>query len=320
MSALNRRRFLNHSAKTGLAVAAGGSFLASNVTETNATESKKAAVPKVGAFTKSFQDRSIPEVCRIFNKIGLDGLDLTVRRGGHIEPNDVETELPKAHKAARDAGTEILFLTTGITDADTDAERLLAAAAEIGITKIKLGYYRYTTFGQLAKQMKQTRKRIAKVIKLAAKYNVLPCIHVHSGATLPSHGTQLFELIRDFSPKEVGAYVDPSHMAKEGGLDGWRQGLDILAPWIALCSVKNFAWERSHRDKQGQQRWKTINVPIADGVCPLPDFVAALKKLDFHGPYSMHSEYKGSHSFKNLDTEGCIRQTAVDLEYFRTLL
>ncbi|MCH7685325.1 MAG: TIM barrel protein, partial [Planctomycetes bacterium] len=296
MSSLNRRRFLNQSARTGLAVAAGGSFLTMDVSGTSAAESKKAAVPKVGAFTKSFQDRSIPEVCRIFKKIGLDGLDLTVRRGGHIEPKDVEKELPKAHKAARDAGTEILFLTTGITDADADAERLLAAAAGIGITRIKLGYYRYTTFGQLANQMKQTRKRIAAVVKLAARYKVLPCIHIHSGAFLPSHGTQLFELIHDFSPQEVGAYVDPLHMAKEGGLDGWRQGLDILAPWIALCSVKNFAWERSHRDKQGQQRWKTITVPIADGVCPLPDFVAALKTLDYHGPYSMHSEYKGSHS------------------------
>ena len=320
MPSFNRRRFLNQSVRTGLAVAGCGSFLTSNITEISAAESKTAAVPKVGAFTKSFQDRSIPEVCCIFKNVGLDGLDLTVRHGGHIEPKDVEKELPKAHKAARDAGTEILFLTTAITDADAGAERLLAAAAEIGITRIKLGYYRYTTFGKLANQMKQTRKRMAGVMKLAAKYKVLPCIHIHSGAFLPSHGTQLFELIRDFSPKEVGAYVDALHMAKEGGLDGWRQGLDILAPWIALCAVKNFAWERSHRDKQGQQRWKTINVPIADGVSPLPDFVAALKKLGYHGPYSLHSEYKGSHSFKNLDTEGCIRQTAADLKYFRTLL
>jgi len=320
MTPINRRRFLNQSTKTGLAVAAGCSLPAANSTETSAQETASKSRPKVGAFTKSFQEWSLPEVCRRYKSIGLDGLDLTVRPGGHIEPKDVEKKLPQAHQAAQDAGTEILFLTTGITDADSDAELLLATAAEIGITRIKLGYYRYTTFGTLAKQINQIRKRIAAVAKLAAKYKVLPCIHIHSGAFLPSHGTQLFELIRDFSPQEVGAYVDTLHMAKEGGLDGWRQGLDILAPWISLCAVKNFAWERTQRDKQGQQRWKTINVPIADGVSPLPEFVSALKKLGFNGPYSLHSEYKGSHSFKQLDTAGCFQQTTVDLKYFRTLL
>jgi sugar phosphate isomerase/epimerase len=130
----------------------------------------------------------------------------------------------------------------------------------------------------------------------------------------------LFQLIESFSPQEVGAYVDPLHMTLEGGRDGWRQGLDLLAPWIALCSVKNFDWVKADRDKRGQQHWRTRTVPIADGICPLPEFIATLKTTGYTGPYSLHSEYKGSHSFRRLDTDGCIRQTAVDLKYFRTFL
>jgi sugar phosphate isomerase/epimerase len=223
-------------------------------------------------------------------------------------------------KAAHDAGVEISFLTTNITDANAEAEQLLAVAGEHGIRRIKLGYYRYEKFGTLKKQINQIRAQIGGVAKLAAKHNVLPCVHIHSGDTIPSHGTQLYELIRDFRPDEVGAYVDPMHMSLEGGGDGWRQGLDLVAPWVALCSLKNFAWEPAPRDSKGQAKWRVRKVPLADGFAPLPEFIAALKSINFAGIYSLHSEYKGGGSFRDLSTDECLTQTAADLKYFRTLL
>lgn len=291
MIEIPRRQFLDDSTRAALGMTAAAAAVGADVAAS--AEEKRASRPavEVGAFTKSFQDRPIPEVCRIFKKLGLDGLDLTVRRGGHIEPKNVTEELPRAAEAAKKAGLRILFLTTGITDADADAERVLAAAAKAGVDRIKIGYYRYKNFGTLAKQIVETRKRLESVAKLAGKHGVLPCVHVHSGSFIPSHGSQLYEMIRDTSPKEVGAYVDPLHMTLEGGRDGWRQGLDILAPWISMCSVKNFDWVKSTRDRKGQQRWKTRTVPVADGICPIPEFVAALKQTGFRGPFSMHSEY-----------------------------
>jgi sugar phosphate isomerase/epimerase len=145
-------------------------------------------------------------------------------------------------------------------------------------------------------------------------------VHIHSGADIPSHGTMLYQLIKDFSPQEIGAYVDPLHMTLEGGGAGWQQGLDLLAPWISLVAVKNFAWQTGHRDKVGQQRWETRVVPLADGVAPLPDFMATLKKIGYDGICSLHSEYKGKHSFKDLDTDECLKQTAEDLAYFKKLI
>ncbi len=274
---------------------------------------------KTAVFTKSFQEWPIPKVCEKFRDLGVDGLDLTVRPGGHIEPKNVVKELPQAVNAAHEEDVELLFLTTGVTDPNADAERLLATAAEYGIKRIKLGYYRYSTFGTLRRQMDDVRRRLTAVAKLAARYQVLPCVHIHSGAFIPSHGTMLYELIRDLPPTEIGAYVDMLHTVKEGAGDGWRQGLDLLAPWISLAAVKNFYWIPTHRDKLGQQRYETRVCPLADGVSPIPDYVAALKKLNYDGVYSLHSEYKGQHSFKNLDTEGCFKQTTEDLAFFKKL-
>ncbi|WP_339910830.1 sugar phosphate isomerase/epimerase family protein [Symmachiella dynata] len=314
MSQPNRRTFLHQTARTGLALAAGATVLGQS-------RSAQAAEAKTGnplaVFSKSFQDRPIPEVCRIFKEIGADGLDLTVRPGGHIAPENVAEELPAAVQAAQDAGLKVYFLTTAITEPNATSEKLLATASDLGIDRIKLGYYKYKKFGAMAQEMDAVKKQLAAVIKLAKPYGVLPCVHIHSGKSIPSHGTHLYELIKDFAPEDIGAYVDPQHMTKEGGIDGWRQGLDLLGPWIALSSMKNFAWEKTDRDKYGQQHWQTINVPVADGVCPVPKFIEALHALGYNGVISMHSEYKGRHSFQNLDTDGCIAQTAKDIQFVR---
>ena len=275
---------------------------------------------KIVAFTKSFRDWPVAVVGHRFKQIGLDGMDLTVRRGGHVEPKDAAEQLPLAAKAALEAGTEILTLTTDITEPTAEAEAVLAAAAKLGITHAKLGYYIYKPFGTLARQMDVVRKQLAVVVKLFKRYGVLPCVHIHSGTDIPSHGTMLYELIRDFAPGEIGAYVDMLHMVLEGGGDGWRQGLDLLAPWIALVAVKNFALERDKRDKLGQLRWQHKVVPLADGVSPIPDYVGVLKKIGFNGTYSLHSEYKGRGSFKDLDSEACLVQTAEDLTYLKKVL
>jgi len=275
---------------------------------------------KIVAFTKSFQKWPIPVVCHRFKEIGLDGLDLTVRPKGHIEPKDVTEQLPLAAKAALEAGVEIGMLTTMITEPDAEAEKLLTAASKLGISKIKLGYYRYKGFGSLAKQIDETRRQLAAVAKLAAKYKVLPCVHIHCNDFIPSHGTLLYLLLKDFPPDQVGAYADMLHMSLEGGGDGWRQGLDLIAPWLALVAVKNYDYQPKARDPRGQMRWRHRVVPVADGISPIPEFVALLRKLKFDGTYSLHSEYEGSGSFRDMSPEECLQQTAVDLKYLKKLL
>ena len=121
MKDVNRRQFVRGTVATA-AAASTAQLVMSSTLAADGDSRESAPQPSVGAFTKSFQDRSIPEVCHIFKQMGLDGLDLTVRPGGHIDPKDVATKLPEAAQAAKAAGTRILFLTTAITAADADAD------------------------------------------------------------------------------------------------------------------------------------------------------------------------------------------------------
>ena len=271
-------------------------------------------------FTDNLADLTIPQACAAAKDAGFNGLDLTLRPGGHVRPENAEMGLSAATQAADAAGMTIPMVSTALTDADSPhAEAIFAAAAHYGARRVKLGYWEYRPFGTLANQISEARAKLQRLAQLGRKYHVLPCVHCHSGRFLAAGGPMLYLILRDFDPAEVGAYVDPMHMTIEGGRAGWEMGLDLVAPWLALVGVKNFRWLPEGRDGLGQQRFRWEYCPLADGQAPLPEFFAYLRQLKYDGIVSLHSEYKGETSFRRLTTPELLKQSAADLAYVKRL-
>ena len=300
-SGCHRREFLCSAALTALAA---------QFKTLQAAQRAPGATPRVCIYTEQFQSLPISKVCAIFRQIGVDGLDLTVRPGGHIEPRNVALELPQAVRHARDHGLEIMMLTTGIHTPDKAAAGVFAACREAGIDRIKLGYFGSPSksFGNLRGLMDEVRHRLEKIAKLAAQYDVLPCIHIHSGDTVPSNGFMVYDLIRDMPPDRIGAYLDSHHMTVTGAAGGWQQAIDLLTPWISLVALKNFQIDRQQRDEAGQQRWRIEYCRLEDGVAPIPEFVKTVERTGYNGFYTLHTEYKRP-------VEDCIRLTTDDFKY-----
>lgn len=272
-------------------------------------------------FTDNLSDLSIAQACAGAKSSGFDGLDLTLRPGGHVLPASAEVGLSEAKRVADAAGISIPMISTALTDEESPhAEAIFAAAAHYGARRLKVGYWPYRPFGTLRAQVDEVRRRLARLARLGRKYQVLPCVHCHSGRLVASGGPMLYLILKDFDPSEVGAYVDPMHMSIEGGLAGWEMGLDLLAPWIALVGVKNYRWRPAARDGRGQQRYRWEYCPVADGQAPLPEFFDILRNLKYDGIVSLHSEYKGESSFRRLTTPELLAQSAADLAYVKHLI
>jgi sugar phosphate isomerase/epimerase len=271
-------------------------------------------------FTDNLSDLTVAQACRAAREAGFDGLDLTVRPGGHVKPEEVEIGLAEARRAADGEGVSIPMITTALTDADgPHAEAIFAASAHYGARRLKIGYWEYRPFGTLAAQIDEARGRLERLARLGEKYKVLPCVHPHSGRFVAAGGALLYLVLQRFKPGEVGAYVDPMHMTIEGSLSGWELGLDLVAPWLALAGIKNFRWKEAGRDGKGQMRWRWEYVPLEDGHAPLPEFMEYLRQLRFDGIVSLHSEYKGGSSWRRLTTPELVEQSRKDLAYLRSL-
>lgn len=270
-------------------------------------------------FTDDLSDLSIREVCRAAKHSGFDGLDLTMRPGGHVLPENAGQGLAAAFAIADEEGVSISMVTTGIIAADAPFAEDVIAAAHMRIKSIKLGYWRYEPFGSLLKQLDEARRKLEGIVKLAQRYHIRPCVHAHSGPIL-SNGPLLYLLLRDFSPTDVGAYVDLMHMSYEGGGSGWEMMLDLIAPWVALVGVKNYILPATERDAYGQQQFQIKKAPLADGIAPLPQFFQRLRQIGYDGIVSLHSEYKGAGSFRALTTPELLEQSAADLRYLKQVI
>src|SRR4051812_45070322 len=168
-------------------------------------------------FAKHLQTLPLAEAGRRVRELGFEGLDLTVRPGGFVEPAKLREELPAAIATLRDCGLAVPLLTTSITTAsDPAAVATFEAAASLGVREIKLGYWNYKTFGTFRATLAQMARDLDGIEQIAARTGVRANLHTHSGDHMTAQAPVLWSLIKDRDPRAIGAYVDPGHMTIEG--------------------------------------------------------------------------------------------------------
>ena len=269
-------------------------------------------------FSKHLQGMPLAEAARGLHAIGIEWIDLTVRPGGHVAPERVRDDLPRAAEALAAEGVRIGMLTTNITDAgDPHARPVLETAAKLGVRHYKLGYYPYRGFGTLRRQRAEVAARLKDLARLNRELGVHGGFHNHSDEFFGASLWDVEHVLQNTDPAALGAYLDPAHAVVEGGSDGWRMGMDLLAGRITMLAVKDFRWLDAKSGYAGARRHSVQWCPLAQGNTPWPQVLAHLRALDFSGPVSLHSEYQGPHSFADLSPAQVLEQTARDLAVFR---
>ncbi len=265
-------------------LALGAGALAASVTGSAAGAP---LVPKVCVFSKHLQWLSVPDAANLAAEIGFDGIDLTVRHGGHIDPARCEEDLPNAVEAIRKAGLEAQMITTGIVDAQSSyAEKILASAAALQIRRYRWGGFSLDAHRSIPDQIAAYRPAVRDLAALNRRHGVCAMYHTHSGAgVLGASIWDLYLLLRDFDPNAVGVNYDIAHATVEGGLGGWRNSESLVAPLMRGVALKDFYWEKSNG--KWQPRW----CPIGDGMVDFPEFFAFLRESHFAGPIQIHFEY-----------------------------
>jgi sugar phosphate isomerase/epimerase len=243
---------------------------------------------KVTVFSKHLQFVQGDELARTAAELGFDGIDITARKGGHVEPATVATDLPLLVRQIRAHGLEVPMITTDIADAETPfAEDLLKAASALGIGYYRFGAFKWDPKQNYAAQIQEFKPRLDKLAELNARYKMCAIYHTHSGAGLVGASVwDLHEIMRDLDPTLVGINYDVGHATIEGGLGGWIASFRICGPHLRGIAVKDFAWGK---DAKGawQAQWK----PIGEGMVKFGQFFGMVADTDFSGPLQIHYEY-----------------------------
>src|SRR5690349_1625704 len=116
MRQVSRRELL----KTIAAVPAAAPLLTRGVPAAAADQRSAPAAPatlRVGIVSRHLQWTSLEDAIDLARTAGYDAIEWNVRTGGHVAPEHVERDLPRAIELTRKAGLATPMITTAIQDA-----------------------------------------------------------------------------------------------------------------------------------------------------------------------------------------------------------
>ena len=258
-------------------------------------------------FSKHLQWLDWEPMAETAAELGFDGIDLTVREGGHVLPERVKEELPKVASIVRKAGLDIPMITAGIVDIHSQyADDIIRTASEVGISRYRWGWFSWSDTGKVPElwnyhstagkppallvdvpaRLDELKKRVAELAELNRKFNVCAMYHNHSGPLVGASVWDLWVLLKDYDARWVSSNFDIGHATVEGGLGGWVNSTRLMTPFIRGTAIKDFKWARN---KKGE--WEPQWCPLGEGMVNSPAFFAMLKEGGFSGPVQLHSEY-----------------------------
>lgn len=239
----------------------------------------------INIFSKHLQFLDYKNVGAMAAEMGFSGVDLTVRPKGHVLPEMVKTDLPKAVKAITASGINCNMMTTSIESVEKplDIDILKTASAE-NIIYYRTNWFKYKEAISMQDSLLHYQSEIKKLAELNEQLNLVGSYQNHAGLSIGASYWEIQKILETVNPKHFGTQYDIRHAMVEGG-NSWETGLRLLHASIAVIVLKDFKWG------QVNGKWQVINVPIGEGMVNFTAYFKLLKKYRLKPPVSLHLEY-----------------------------
>lgn len=261
-------------------------------------------------FSKHLAENDWERLAENVKSLGFDGIDLTVRPGGHVLPEQTERDLPRAAAAIREAGLKLPMITTALLSGGEPAARpILSTAGRLKIPYLKPGYYKYK-LADVRAELREVKGHFESLVALAKECGVQVGYHNHAhnvGAAI----WDMAQIMDDLDANWAGYYFDPRHAVAEGGGSAWKVALNLVAPRIKMVAVKDFYWEKT------SQGWREKNCPLGQGMVDWSYFFSTLAKAGFQGPVSLHIEYEIPGESASAREENTLEAARKDLQFLK---
>jgi sugar phosphate isomerase/epimerase len=240
---------------------------------------------KINFFSKPLDRYENDFICECLANSGIEGIDLTVRKDGKIEPGSVDSALPVFVEEARRHNLIVEMIVTGILSAgDPLTEKILKTASGTGVKYYRLGWFEYDDKTGIRETIQKYRSVLADIIKLNMKYNIHGAYQNHSGSFIGAPVWDLSDLLRDYPPEFIGSQYDVRHAMVEGN-DTWPIGMRLIARHIKTLAIKDFTWVTT----DGKPHPETV--PLGEGMVDWDLYFRMVKELNIVAPITLHVEY-----------------------------
>jgi len=271
---------------------------------------------KVHLFSKHLQFLNYTEMSEAAAEMGFDGLDLTVRPKGHVLPEMVTVDLPKAVAAMKSYGLTPKMITTNVLDYENEEHKIvLETASKLGFTHYRTGWLTYPEDRTISESQAIYKQQFKNLEVLNKKLGLIGCYQNHAGKHVGAPIWDLPPILSITNNENLGCQYDIRHAVVEGG-SSWELGLRLIKPFIKTIVIKDFKWGKV------DGKWKPVNTPLGEGMVDFKRYFSLLKKYQINVPVSLHLEYDlggAEHGSTKLsiNKEEVFKQMKKDLHYLR---
>lgn len=267
-------------------------------------------------FSKHLQFLNYDDMSEAAAEMGFDGLDLTVRPGGHVLPERVTEDLPRAVEAMKKFGLLPEMMTTEVTNAnDALTKTVLETASQLKFKYYRMGWLRYSEEETIPNGIEAYAKQFVSLEKINKELGLHGAYQNHTGKYVGAPIWDLYQILEGRSPEWIGCQYDIRHAVVEGGYS-WELGLKLIRPFIKTIVIKDFRWGKENG------KWKPVNTPLGEGMVDFGSYFSLLKKYNINVPISLHFEYAlgGAENGKTaltIDKKKVFDQMKKDLGFLR---
>jgi hypothetical protein len=240
-------------------------------------------------FEKPVQALGYDEIGEQLAAMGAGGIEATVRKGGHIDPAEAAKEVPAMLKSLGKSGLQTVIAATGVTGADKATGEFLRVLRDNGISRYRMGHYRYHDKSSPVDQVAGFRDRFRRLAELNEQAGVQGLYQIHSGHAGKGYvGSLLWDVVgmlEGIGPDVLGLAFDLRHVRNDTG-NSWKTAAEVARGHIGSLFVKDARWEGERTDQR-------VNVPLDSGFVTR-DIFDYLRERLVPMPLSLHMEW-GEH-------------------------
>jgi sugar phosphate isomerase/epimerase len=260
-------------------------------------------MPNTIAFTVFTKPWKMPiiELGPFVKGLGFAGVELPVRHGYPVNPENAATELPKAARTLAESDLKIVSVA-GSTD-----EATVAACGEAGVPILRIMAPIAKDSGYLEQETQLLRQYDA-LLPALERHQVTLGIQHHTGRYV-TNAAGLRRLVERYNPRQVGAVWDPAHCALSGELPDLA--IDLLWSHLCLVNLKNGFWRRTNGPEAEVAQYGHYWTSGRQGQCSWAAVAALLQQRAYQGYICLCAEYSNQEEVNRLITE--------DLAFAQTL-
>lgn len=251
-------------------------------------------------FTKPWPDDSIEGLADRIAGLGFDAVEIPVRPGFQVAPENAEKVLPVLVERFADRQLSVVSI------ASTLEERVFGACAAAGVTLIRV--MAPMTRGHYLESEATVRRKLADVAPLCERYGVQVGVQQHYGDHV-TDAVGLRSLLQGTDARWVGAIWDVAHDALAGVEP--ENGLDLVWERLLMVNLKNAYYQRTNGPEAEIAQWDRYFTTGTHGLASWPRVAAELRRREYHGAVCLTAEYS--------DTDAVERLCRQDLAYAKGL-